>query len=708
MNELEHIAIKDLWADFTLTTPMEEAISTVEGVLREWKTCPLDKNITSRFGFKGNYYTLALFPANYSEITEQIEYIGIPKSPVDIAKNIFRLSIPFVLISDAKKRNIDNKIARDVINVVYPAAIASHFKYPFFVQIAQPEYASFIGYCIHSRKYTYYSSHMDFSVQKHFSSIESTKNVFVSTFKDTVSGLNYSARQHYSIRTVAFSEQLSFYKKSLFCSKLKKDPIKTIKLCAEWPKASLANNLHNPVDACNYCIQIEKRNAFPTSNTAYFMNLLAKSIQFNNWKSLSNDFSNQRIVKQIEMLFEHNDLPTTEKTILKAAPMNSILCRLTEMLANTASFSEFATLWNLFVTKLRQYYDQKKLIPGVDTKGPNFNHCLLYQKLEMINFCLQDENCIIDELDQSGKLLISGEKMIFPATQVIPVRTEDQIQESEQLLFKNADDQRQKVLIQSKQLKSDMSAFKAANPTAVFSDFIRWYSPTDFNEGTKELSTRMSTSDNLWKELWETTPARSTDDQSPLFNKVEQCEFALDYIEGLSPTELIGDLVPVLLAQSYFAIKSEAVPDIRNNAHTFQTILNSLSEFHEVVEKAETNLSLNEYIGIGESLFLEIQKATVTIQFANSLLHKFPNCIDMVNSLMDDEIYFARTVEEKDAIKKFINSLNLDLNQVNFLTAKEFIVSGETEVENNKLSHCLYVSDYLEKCIIASSIQELI
>lgn len=79
-----------------------------------------------------------------------------------------------------------------------------------------------------------------------------------------------------------------------------------------------------------------------------------------------------------------------------------------------------------------------------------------------------------------------------------------------------------------------MSAFKAANPQSKFEDFIRWYSPKDwqassengkikekanlelflnrkFNsiltetEGEEEfnLSARMSTSGNVWRKLWD-------------------------------------------------------------------------------------------------------------------------------------------------------------------------------------------------------------
>ena len=73
---------------------------------------------------------------------------------------------------------------------------------------------------------------------------------------------------------------------------------------------------------------------------------------------------------------------------------------------------------------------------------------------------------------------------------------------------------------QSSQLKSDMQAFKAANPGCALEDFVRWHSPrdwiTDQTDETDEtdpasaadpnapgrLSDRFGVADNLWSVLW--------------------------------------------------------------------------------------------------------------------------------------------------------------------------------------------------------------
>ena len=91
-----------------------------------------------------------------------------------------------------------------------------------------------------------------------------------------------------------------------------------------------------------------------------------------------------------------------------------------------------------------------------------------------------------------------------------------------------------------------MSAFKAANPDAVFEDFIRWHSPGDWeNDDNKEsgpskspvtkclkddwpphgrLSQRMSEQGNLWRKIWNDTPALPVYEQKPLLDPLREGE----------------------------------------------------------------------------------------------------------------------------------------------------------------------------------------
>lgn len=78
----------------------------------------------------------------------------------------------------------------------------------------------------------------------------------------------------------------------------------------------------------------------------------------------------------------------------------------------------------------------------------------------------------------------------------------------------------------------DMSAFKAANPKAVFEDFIRWHSPGDWiddddlevemskdNSSPRgKLSKRMSKNGNSWRNIWSRSPALPFSEQKPLID----------------------------------------------------------------------------------------------------------------------------------------------------------------------------------------------
>lgn len=63
--------------------------------------------------------------------------------------------------------------------------------------------------------------------------------------------------------------------------------------------------------------------------------------------------------------------------------------------------------------------------------------------------------------------------------------------------------------VQVAMLRSDMSAFKAANPGCVFEDFVRWHSPRDWDESEGRLSDRMAAPGNLWDLLWAQAPAQA-------------------------------------------------------------------------------------------------------------------------------------------------------------------------------------------------------
>ncbi|KAF6214710.1 hypothetical protein GE061_009453, partial [Apolygus lucorum] len=86
-------------------------------------------------------------------------------------------------------------------------------------------------------------------------------------------------------------------------------------------------------------------------------------------------------------------------------------------------------------------------------------------------------------------LIKTGQPLWIPITQGATPKTEDQLEEDAQALIQlgsDAEASQLRAKLMSASLLSDMEAFKAANPGAVIEDFIRWYSPRDWIESEEE------------------------------------------------------------------------------------------------------------------------------------------------------------------------------------------------------------------------------
>ncbi|XP_049409845.1 uncharacterized protein LOC125873043 isoform X1 [Solanum stenotomum] len=165
----------------------------------------------------------------------------------------------------------------------------------------------------------------------------------------------------------------------------------------------------------------------------------------------------------------------------------------------------------------------------------------------------------------SMMLLKSYQNMHAPFTQDPPLMTEDMHEERLHAVEALGESFRFSAQLEKDILSSDMSAFKAANPDAVFEDFIRWHSPRDWEnddnmekvesntnavvESTNDwpprgkLSERMSEHGNSWRKIWNEAPPLPASDQKPLLDPNQEGEKVLHYLETLRPYELLGQMV---------------------------------------------------------------------------------------------------------------------------------------------------------------------
>lgn len=293
----------------------------------------------------------------------------------------------------------------------------------------------------------------------------------------------------------------------------------------------------------------------------------------------------------------------------KAIPQNSFLERLAVILVNSIlkidgeknQMVAIAQIWIEFVKYLRQKWEANEDIPECNTGIPDLSKCLLYQKIQMIQCCIEsrrkrnelfdatknfarddeffdapdefmdaEDTPLMDDKnnDPEGRLnpvegmmlLNYPERQLYvPITQDRSPMTEDMLEEHAEYLAAMPGEDRVKAQLDT--LVSDMQAFKAANPGCCLEDFVRWHSPRDFIEdedGKGHLSDRMNMEDNVWKTSWESARPASVAHQTRLFNESKEAEKILHMFSFIRLSELFRLLMPTILVITVKKLISEA------------------------------------------------------------------------------------------------------------------------------------------------------
>ncbi|CAB3385640.1 Hypothetical predicted protein [Cloeon dipterum] len=322
----------------------------------------------------------------------------------------------------------------------------------------------------------------------------------------------------------------------------------------------------------------------------------------------------------------------------KSCPLDSLVWRLAIVTALVADASHgglrsAAHLWHEVCQEMRYRWDHGITIPGLATGCPDLRSCLLYQKLQMLNYCIErrqererrarahkddhsdsefqevadgsseeedDEFFECDnEVEQEPRrkkhqhslwdkpegrlskdtslmLIETNEPLYIPITQEPPPKTEDQRHEDAEILMMLGDDLQGSELraqIMSPLLLSDMESFKAANPGSCLGDFVRWYSPRDWIEEENKLSPRMLIEGNTWQELWSAAKPVPASRQKRLFDDTKEAEKVLSFFENHKPADALSMLLPALLHAAINRLGEEWLEDL-----TPLSVFNSLQE----------------------------------------------------------------------------------------------------------------------------------
>ena len=321
-------------------------------------------------------------------------------------------------------------------------------------------------------------------------------------------------------------------------------------------------------------------------------------------------------------------------------------------------------------------------------------------------------------------LVASGDQMYAPYLQRPEPLTDDIILERRRMLseeyfrsemtHKDARVPIQKRLeiacrLQKPRLLSDMKAFKAANPGAIFQDFVTWYgnpgnpledySSNKTNIAKLSLLSGLATSDsvaikldkaaeaihilnetrNFWSSTWDEAAAVPAADQKPLFDIFSTVEMALDYLENMHPANLMSQVMAVNLSNAYFLLVNSAKDTVQ-----IDVVKKLLTTLREQTEKAlqllgedagnalrsfnglhvnEAGSSCNfvsiEAIAACEAVCTSLSEAEVIVALAMSLLHKFPGQYAVVQTILkqaDGEAIELKNLQARthfmDAIRK--------------------------------------------------------
>ncbi|KAJ0979301.1 hypothetical protein J5N97_014775 [Dioscorea zingiberensis] len=256
-------------------------------------------------------------------------------------------------------------------------------------------------------------------------------------------------------------------------------------------------------------------------------------------------------------------------------------------------------------------------------------------------------------------LLHSFQKMHAPYTQDAPVMTEDMHEERLQAAEVCGDAFNTSGQLEREILSSDMSAFKAANPDAVFEDFIRWHSPSDWvseevedrSTGNKEdpeecnwppqgtLSQRMSEHGNLWRKIWNDSPALPAFEQKPLFDPIREGEKVLHYLETLQPHHLLEQMVCTAFKVSADTLNQTSFGNLQLMKTKLNQLYLTLASSLKLLRANDTQ-DKSELIGDLRRLCLVFENIEKLLILASSLHRKLRDAPRLTEAIFNDYFNF--------------------------------------------------------------------
>lgn len=691
MNSLEHLETQELWSDFSVVKPFEESVNSIDQILREWTQKPI--KLTKKNVFLNGERIKLVYVPKYFCIPEFIlDTIHYSDLNISAIRELFGITTDFVYF--CPKKIIDQSYIKLYISIMSNAIIASNFEFPIFIQVFKTDNLQYYGIRRTKSTIEHFNSTVYETSPAEFKSMSKIKSSILEQHSN-VSNILVSTRYLSNLNELDFRKSLKFTKYTYY-STITNDPIKKLSFYLVFDETNIENNKIDILNPSHIAIQCRFRNSYDTnSKLRQFAALVHTVWTYPSIKAAIVPPFTIDANEIINSIFSQPEQPKAFQCDIHGAPPLSCLSKLAIEMCEAATVESMSLLWSKFVKQIRIFSDKNQIIPGVDTDGVNFQHCIIYQKLQMINYCIaHPEAGFIEAEGYKDYYLVDGSERIFvPELQTVPMRTKDQYDIQGKLL-QNSDDEYSISVIE--QLKSDIASFKAANPSAVFADFVHWYYPLSFDATKNDVKEGFH---QQGKELWESTNACEARKQSKrLFDQIEQKELALDYLETLVPGDILPQMIKVVLESALYELSDPILPKIKES---IEIAKKSYKNFDLIFKDPEKHPTMNDIASYVRDPIEKLEELAFKCSCLDSLLIKFEGCPNVVKLLYECG-ECAVSDEEKPQLERFFNKVDFRGRQAATARAREYIIRFDGDGYNQRL----FISDRDQKFIVASCLCE--
>lgn len=647
-----------LWLDFSTITLIERTVHTIDDMMRVFSLSP-EKYQKGNFRYNEKEYGAHMYPSKYSKLRSDDFSFSPPIAYPDAIRYLFHIDTPFVVIMPEKDRITDQE-AHGMTSEIIQAAQSSSFFYPIFFNIPYKEYYRYIGVSITDKLITHFYSSTEWWHSK-LDNYQNSYNFFTQKL-GKIDSILYSSRRFLEIDNKYFGKE-SNYTYSSFYSVVNSDPINKLRILFQWnrsppdakgPMLSNASYLKLSV--------VHQTEGSPETPLHIYVNRrssLEGKDEFKIWKT---ERLNSRIYSLMNNIFHSSSNPkpcsfSTFKGFFKSAPEKSLLEKISIEIAEMRTLANFCSLWCEFLKNIRYCADNLIPIPYVDD-SVDFKYCLIYQNLQVINSYIRN-----------------GEKYCIA----------ENIFEQYVELYRKAKEKHV--------LQTIVIAFKNQNGEATFEDFKKLL----LTKNSKSTQTENDEDETINEDIFDVW--NKADQCQFKFNKEENIEFALDYLEGLKPSEVQSQIVLILFDIAIRDISKRAPIEIPYACVSYDNLV-------ELFKQKRFASSLVDF----KKICRAIEETTLRCEIVNSALSKIPSA-NFVNQLFEKGYCSIDNPEEIQSVSSLIEVMNID-DLLLHTTINEFIFTGKTKIGEKESNHYLFVSyqrpgqDEPDKYVMALAYQD--